>query len=265
MPADVTTGYAPVNDVELYYESHGTGGIPLILVHGGYGLTTVFAGLISQLAASRQVIAVELQGHGHTRDTGRPFTFQAFGDDLAALIGYLGLGPADLLGVSLGGGASLRCAIAHPDVVRKLIVVSFPFRRDAWYPEVRAAFDNMSSAGLAQMQQSPAYAQYAAVAPDPGGYGALIDQTGQLLRQPFDWGSEVAGLAMPVQLVFADEDSIPVAHAAEFFGLLGGGISEPGWDGSFAHRHRLAVLPGQTHYSMYDAPELAPVVASFLA
>src|SRR6201996_1761113 len=163
MPAEVTTGYAPVNGVEMYYESHGAGGVPLILVHGGYGLTTVFAGRITQLAGSRRGMRGDLQGTGHTRDSGRPFTFAAFGDDLAGLIGHLSLGQADLLGVSLGAGASLRCAIAHPDVVRKLIVVSFPARRAAWYPEVLAAFDNMSSAGLAQMQRSPVYAQYAAV------------------------------------------------------------------------------------------------------
>ena len=264
MPAEMTTGYAPVNGVEMYWESHGTGGVPLILVHGGYGVTSVFDGLRSRLPAGRRVIAVELQGHGHTRDTGRPFTYQGFGDDLAGLIRHLDLGQADLLGVSLGGGASLRCAIQHPDVIRRLIIVSFPARRSAWFPEVRAAFDQMSSAGLPQMSQGPAYAQWAMVAPDPDGFGTLMDQTGQLQRQDYDWSAEISALPMPVQLVFADEDSVPAAHAAEMFALLGGGVREPGWDGTFMHKHRLAILAGQTHYTMYDAPQLAGVVTDFL-
>jgi len=61
--------YAPVNGLQLYYEVHGSGR-PLVLLHGG--LLTIdlnFGPLLESLAASRQVIAVELQGHGHTADT----------------------------------------------------------------------------------------------------------------------------------------------------------------------------------------------------
>src|SRR6202041_2407923 len=110
----VSTGYAPVNGVQMYWESRGEGGVPLIVTHGGYGLTSVFGDLLDELSGPRQVIAIELQGHGHTRDTDRAFRWESFGDDIAALIGHLELGQADLLGYSLGGSASLRCAIQHP-------------------------------------------------------------------------------------------------------------------------------------------------------
>jgi pimeloyl-ACP methyl ester carboxylesterase len=146
MPGQAASGYAPVNGVDMYWESRGGDGVPLIVTHGGFGLISMFADLLDQLAAKRRVIAIELQGHGHTRDTTRPFRYESFGDDIAALIEYLGLRQADLLGYSLGGSASLRCTIQHPESVRRLAAVSIPYRRDGWFPEVLAEMDQMSSA-----------------------------------------------------------------------------------------------------------------------
>ena len=259
------TGYAPVSGVDVYWESHGQGGVPLIMVHGGFGLASMFGDVLGELAGQRRVIAIELQGHGHTRDTGRPFSYEAFGDDIAGVIEHLGLGQADLLGCSLGGGASLRAAIQHPGLLRRLVLVSAPCRRDGWLPDVRAGFDRMSSALFGQMRQSPMYHQWCAVAPDRDAFPALMDKTGDLLRQPYDWSDEVRALAIPALLAYGDSDSVPPAHAAEFFALLGGGLADPGWDGPPATSSRLAILPGTTHYSIFTAPALAAVVADFLA
>ena len=129
--AEPTTGYAPVNGTNVYWESRGAEGTPLIVVHGGYGLTTMFGDVLDLLARQRQVVAIELRGHGHTRDIPGPFTWEGLGDDIAGVAAHLGFGQADLLGWSLGGGAALRCAIQHPALVRKLVVVSAPCRRDA--------------------------------------------------------------------------------------------------------------------------------------
>ena len=112
-------GYAAVDGMELYWESFGSGGTPLIVVHGGFGLISMFGALIDELAERRRVLAVELQGHGHTRDIDRPFSYEAFGDDVAGVIEQLGLERVDLLGYSLGAGCSLRAAIQHPDRVRR--------------------------------------------------------------------------------------------------------------------------------------------------
>jgi pimeloyl-ACP methyl ester carboxylesterase len=261
----VTTGYAPVSGVSMYWESRGEGGVPLILVHGGYGWIGTFGSLLADLSADRQVIGIELRGHGHTADTGQPFTWAALADDIAALIAHLGLGQADLLGQSLGGIASLRCAIAHPDLVRRLVVVSAPHRRDGWLPEIRAAFDQMSRATLLDvLGPSPVGEAYRAAAPDPGGLPELIDKTGALLREPFDWSAEVRGLALPVLLVYGDADSIPPASAAEFFALLGGGQRDPLPGGPLPVDSRLAILPGITHYSILDAPQLPGIIDGFL-
>jgi pimeloyl-ACP methyl ester carboxylesterase len=259
------TAYAPVNGVEMYYESRGAGGVPLVVVHGGFGMTTMFGGLLDTLAAQRRVVAVELQGHGHTRDIDRAFSFESFGDDIAALIAHLGVAEADLLGVSLGAGASLRCAIQHPARVRRLVAVSFPFRRDGWFPEVLVGMSHVGAGMFEQMRRSSMYEQWLEVAPDTGAFPALMDKTGALLARPYDWTEEISRLTPRTMLVYADADSIPPSHAAEFFALLGGGLRDAGWDGAGAGSARLSILAGLTHYDIADAPALAAAVSPFLA
>ncbi len=216
------------------------------------------------LATGRQVIAVDLQAHGRTGDVERPIRYELMGDDIAALIRYLGLPMADVMGFSLGGGAALRTAIQHPDVVRKLVVISFPFRRDGWYPEILAAMNQMSGAAAEGMKPSPMYQTYRAVAPKPDDFPKLLDKMSDLLRQEYDWSAGVAAIEAPAMLIYADADSIPTSHVAAFFELLGGSQTDAGWDGSKMPRARLAILPGSTHYNVHQSPLLAPVVMPFL-
>jgi pimeloyl-ACP methyl ester carboxylesterase len=260
----VEEGYAPVNGVHMYWRSLGEGGTPLVVVHGGFGVVDMFGDLLDQLAQGRRVIAVELQGHGHTADIDRPFSYEAFGEDLADLVDHLGLGRADLLGYSLGAGSCLRAAIQHPERVRRLAVVSTPFRRDGWYPGVLEGMAQVGSGLFDQMKMSPMYEAYAAVAPDVDAFPRLMDRTGALLRQPYDWTEEVSDLTVPTLLVYGDADSIPPSHSAEFFALLGGGLHDAGWDGAQRPPGQLAILPGRTHYDIFAAPELPAVVTAFL-
>jgi pimeloyl-ACP methyl ester carboxylesterase len=265
MPQAVTTGYAPAGGTDVYWESRGQGGTPLIVVHGGFGMASMFGGLLDGWASQRQVIAIELRGHGHSRDTGEPFSFEGFGDDIAAVAGHLGLTQIDLLGDSLGGGACLRAAIQHPGLLRRLVIVSAPCRRDGWFPGVLAGMAQVGRAGFDQMKQTPMYRAWAEVAPDAGAFPDLMDKTGDLLRRPYDWTGEVSQLTMPTLLVYADADSIPAAHAAEFYALLGGGLRDAGWDGSQAGSARLAILPGLTHYNIFASPQLGAVVEEFIS
>src|SRR2546422_5831808 len=137
--------YADVNGIKLYYETLGTCR-PLILLHGGLGAIEMFGPNLPPLAKGRQVIAVDLQGHGRTADIDRPLSVQLMADDIAALIKHLGLASADVMGYSLGGGVALQTAIRHPEVVRKLVVVSTPFRRDAFYPDILAQQGQVTAA-----------------------------------------------------------------------------------------------------------------------
>ena len=256
-------GYAQVNGLRLWYESYGTGR-PLVLLHGGYGSTAMFAPIVPALAERRRVVAVDLQGHGRTADVDRPLRYETMADDIAALLGHLDLSTADLLGYSLGGGVALRTAIQHPALVRRLVLVSTPCRSAGWYPEVLAAMAAQDERTGERMRGTPPHLLYERVAPRPQDWPRLWAKSGDLLRRDYDWSAEVARLSMPTMLVFADADSIPTSHAAEFYGLLGGGHRDAGWDGTDRPAARLAVLPGHTHYDIVGAPALPTAVLSFL-
>ena len=260
----VRKDFAPVNGLNLYFEIHGAGR-PLVLLHGGLGGAGVmFGDLIPRLADGRQVIGVDLQAHAHTADIDRPFSWEGFAEDIAGLIRYLGLERADLMGYSLGGGVALRTALSHPEVTRRLVLVSAPCRRRGWYPEVLEGMAAMTAEAAGGMAGSPLHAAYVRVAPRPEDWPVLVAKTGELLQREYDWCGELAGIRMPVMIVVGDADSIPPAHAVEMFALLGGGKGDAGWDGSRRPESRLAILPGTTHYNSFASPLLAPAVISFL-
>jgi len=255
--------YANVNGLKMYYEIHGKGQ-PLILLHGGLGVIGMFEQLLPSLAENRQIVAVELQGHGHTGDIDRPLSFEHMADDVAALIKHLGFEKADILGYSLGGGVALQTAIRHPEVVRKLAVVSATFKRDGWYPEVLAGMASMTAEAAKAWVGSPMHQAYVSVAPKPEDWPTLAAKLGDLLRQDYDWSAGVAAIKGPTMIVVGDADAVRTAHAVEFFELLGGGKTDAGWDGSGMSNARLAILPATTHYNIFSSPALASTVTPFL-
>ena len=246
----VEHGYAPVNGLEMYYEIHGEGE-PLILLHGGFGSSGMFYALMPQLARNRQVIAVDLQGHGRTADIDRPIRFEHLGDDVAALIRHFDFERVDVMGYSMGGGAALRAAIQHPDVVKRLVVVSAPFSRDGFYPELLDAQAGVNAAAADQFEETPMYQHYVSVAPEPDRFPLLLDKMGALMSRDYDWSDEIRALDLPILLVYADADAFPTAHMARFYELLGGGQRDAGWDGSQRPTAHLAILPGLTHYDIF--------------
>jgi pimeloyl-ACP methyl ester carboxylesterase len=254
----VKSGYAPVNGLKLYYEIRGTGE-PLVLLHGGVVGITMFGPNLDLLSQNRKVIAVELQGHGHTADIDRPLGFEGMADDVAGLLKYLGIEKADVMGYSLGGGVALQTAIRHPQLVRKLVVVSAPVRHDGFYPEVLAAFAQMGPSAGEQMKQSPLAEMYPNV-----NWAQLFAKLGDLLRKDYDWSKDVAAIKAPTMLVFADADAIRPEHIIEFYGLLGGGKRDSGFDGSKRPVNQLAILPGLTHYNISSSPALGQAVIPFL-
>ena len=259
-PTDsVQTGFAPINGLKLYYEVRGAGD-PLVLLHGGVAGIVMFGPNLQELSRDRQVIAVELQGHGRTADIDRPLSYEAMADDVAALLRHLDIARADVMGLSLGAGVAMQMAFRHAPMVHRLVVVAFPCRRDGWYPGVRAQFDRMGAAAAEPMRQSPLAQLY----PDVD-WARLFAKIGDLQRRDYDWSAQVRALQSPTMLVFADADAVRPAHIVEFFGLLGGGYRDAGLDGAGRPVARLAVLPGLTHYQIGSDPALAAAVVPFLA
>jgi pimeloyl-ACP methyl ester carboxylesterase len=255
--------HADVNGLSLHYEEHGSGE-PLILLHGGIGAGEMFGAIMPELSAGRRVITVDLQGHGGTADIDRPLRADLMADDIAALIEHPGPGPADVMGYSLGGMVALRTAIQHPARVRRLVLLSIAFRRDGSHPEVVAAMDQMSPAAAEALRQSPLYEQYSRLAPRVEDWPVLIAKISAALKVDYDWTAEIARITAQTMLVYADADSVRPDHVVEFYGLLGGGLRDAGWDNSARPDAQLAILPGRTHYDIYMAPALAPTVVGFL-
>ncbi|GGG79352.1 alpha/beta fold hydrolase [Edaphobacter dinghuensis] len=256
------SGFAPVNGLQMYYEIHGDGE-PLVLLHGGVQASEAFGPNLPALAKSRQVIAVHLQGHGHTKDIDRPLRFESMADDIAALIAYLKLGKTDLLGYSLGGGVALQTVIRHPASVKRLIVVSASMAQDASYPEVNAAFDQMGlhAAQIAQnIKGSPLGKLYPEV-----NWESLLRKIGEMESQNFDWSAQVKQIQSPTELIFADADSIRPEHIVVFYEALGGGKRDAGLDGSLRSVARLGIVPGATHYNILSTIMVAEMVQPFLA
>jgi pimeloyl-ACP methyl ester carboxylesterase len=255
--------YADVNDLSVYYEEHGDGD-PLILLHGAFGCGELFGPVLPELAKNRRVITVDLQGHGRTADIDRPLRAETLADDVAGVIRHLGLAQADVMGFSLGAGVALRVAIQHPGLVRRLVIVSQPARRNGWYPEILVAFEQMGRHLADSFRQTQMYEVYCRVAPDAGNFPVLLDKVGDAVRQDYDWSAEIPAITAPVMLVYGDADSVLPAHIVEFYALLGGGLKDASWDGSARAAARLAILPDRIHTDISTAPELAAAVIPFL-
>ena len=262
-----TSGYAPVNGVEIYYELHGSGK-PLVLLHGGYGAIEMFGPVLTALAEGRQVIGVDLQAHGRTLPFDRPMTFEAMATDVAELIKWLGYDKSDVMGYSMGGATALRLAIDHPEVVGRLVLTSVPYSFAGWHDYNQQGMKGIASNPAAAeegMKQTPMYQMYTQLMPDAeANWPKTIAQTASLVGKEYDWSTEVKAMAMPTMIVAGDWDGVRISAATAFFELLGGGKQDAGWDGSGMNKNRFAVIPGATHYTIFMDPRLATTAAGFL-
>jgi pimeloyl-ACP methyl ester carboxylesterase len=257
-------GYAPVNGLEMYYEIHGSGH-PLVLLHGAYMTTDMMGPLLSGLAETRQVIAVEQQGHGRTADVDRPITYEQMADDTAALLEHLEIARADVVGYSMGGATALQLAIRHPALVRKLVVASATFRSDGMPAEALEMFPSNTPELFAG---SPIEEAYLRLAPNPGDFPKLVQKITALDTTDFAWpDDDIRGIAAPTLIVLGDSDGVRLEHAVEMFRLRGGGVMG---DLSGMPASQLAVLPGTSHFvppgsGLLDrAPWLLAMIPPFL-
>jgi pimeloyl-ACP methyl ester carboxylesterase len=262
-PAPKPSGRVPIKGVDYYYEVHGKGE-PLLLLHGGLGSIDMFKPTMPTFSKGRQVVAVDLQGHGRTTLGSRPVRCDAIADDIDTLLQQLGYAQVDVLGYSFGGCVALRLAIQHPERVRRLVLVSTPFANDGWYPEMVAQQRQVGAAMAPMMAETPMYKTYKAVAPKPDDFPHLLDALGDFMRQKYDWSGDVAKLKMPIMLVYGDADMVRPEHEIRFYQLLGGGLKDAGWNRENMPKNRLAILPGLTHYEMFASPKMAGAALPFL-
>jgi pimeloyl-ACP methyl ester carboxylesterase len=222
-----SSGFAPVNGLEMYYEVHGKG-LPLVLIHGGGStIQTSFGRVLHSLAKERQVIAVELQGHGHTPDINRPETFEQDADDIAVLLKYLKIENADFFGFSNGGHTTIQIAIHYPNLVRKIILGSTSFKKDGMYPQFWESLNNATLNDMPQLLKDA----YKKVAPDPTDLSKMFEKDKKRMVEFKDWKAEdIHSIDAPALILNGDEDVVRPEHAVEIFRLL--------------PHAQLAILPG---------------------
>lgn len=241
----VKKGYAPVNGIQLYYEVYGEGK-PLILIHGAfYTIAMNWEQLLPQLSKTRKVIAIEMQGHGHTPYSERKLDIVSLASDVEKLMDHLGIDSADVAGYSMGGSVAYQFAVQSPKRLRKLVIISSTYKTEGWLPIVNAAIDNFQPE---LFDDSPLKEIYYAAAPDKTKWKPFLKQMFEFCKESFNIGdSNIAKITAPVLIIVGDNDGTDKMELIKTYQLLGGGITA---DMEPMPKSRLAIVPGQGHVSL---------------
>jgi pimeloyl-ACP methyl ester carboxylesterase len=255
------TGYAPVHGLKMYYEIHGSGE-PVVLLHGAFmAITGEWNDWINELAKTRKVIAVEMQGHGRTADIKRDMTVENLSDDVAGLLDFLKIERADVVGYSLGGCVALQTAVRHPEKVRKVVSISAWIRSDGWVKEARDFWPNFT---WEMMKGTPAEVGYKKLNPNPNGFPDFFNHLKATAMRPYDIGADkFKATKAPMFFIHGDADGVRMEHIAEMYALKGGGNVH----GDMGPRpeSRLAILPNTTHVTLMNRMAIiVPMINEFL-
>ena len=255
-----TTGYAPVNGLKMYYEIHGSGE-PVVLLHGAFmAISGDWNNWINELAKTRKVIAIDMQGHGRTADIKRDITYENLADDISGLLDYLKIERADLVGYSLGAGAAIECAIRHPEKVRKVVSISAPYARDGWVKEANDFWPNFK---LEMMKGTPAETEREKLNPVPGSFPDFFNHIKAAAMRPYDFGADnLKATKAPFFFIHGDADGVRLDHIAEMYRLKGGDLHG---DMRPHPESRLAILPNTTHVTLMERmTAIVPMINDFL-
>ncbi|HET9416497.1 MAG TPA: alpha/beta fold hydrolase [Candidatus Limnocylindria bacterium] len=254
-------GYAQLGDLRMYYELHGSGGTPLLVLHGGlFNIDLQFGELLPGLAAARRVIATDFQGHGRTNDIDRPLRTVDLAADVIGLLDHLGVLTVDVFGFSVGGAVALHLAISHPDRVRKAVISSVSFHPDGDRPQDAEAGGAMT---VDMIAGTPMEQEYVAKSPHPARLQTLLDKLGSYDDGATGWSDdEIRGIAAPTLITVGDCDAVRLEHAVRFLQLRGGDVNG---DLVGVPASQLAVFPGTTHFfGLARTTLVLDVVTTFL-
>ncbi|MGN6292428.1 MAG: alpha/beta fold hydrolase [Chitinophagaceae bacterium] len=239
------SGYAPANGIKVYYEVYGEGR-PIVLLHGAFMTIDLNWGqLIPELSKTRKVIAIELQGHGHTQFSDRKLSHATLARDVEGVMDYLKIDSADVVGYSFGGAIAYQFAIQSPKRLRKLVIISATYKSNGWLPQINSAFKTMKPDLFAN---SPMKAAYDAVAPDKTKWTKFLEQMIAFAAVPYDLGdSNISKISAPVLIISGDNDGMDKIELIKTYQLLGGGVAA---DLGQMPKSQLAVVPSQGHVSL---------------
>ena len=239
------SGYAPVNGIKVYYEVYGEGK-PIVLLHGAfYTIEMNWGQLIPELSKTRKVIAIEMQGHGHTPFSDRELSITTLASDVEKVMDYLKIDSADVAGFSMGGSVAYQFAVQSPKRLRKLVIISSTYKTDGWLPVVNTGFKDFKPEFF---DNTPIKAAYDAVAPDKTKWTKFLKQMFDFAEVPFNVGdSNIAKITADVLIISGDNDGLDKIELMKTYKLLGGGVSA---DLQPMPKSQLAIVPSQGHVSL---------------
>ncbi|MFN1217168.1 alpha/beta fold hydrolase [Chryseobacterium kwangjuense] len=239
------SGYAPVNGIKVYYEVYGKGD-PVILLHGAfYTIDMNWGELIPELSKTRKVIAIEMQGHGHSPFSERKLSINTLASDVEKVMDYLKIERADVAGYSMGGSVAYQFAVQSPKRLRKLVIISSTYKTEGWLPAVNNAFKDFKPEFF---DNTPLKTGYDAVAPDKTKWKPFLMQMFDFSHVPFNVGdSNISKISAPVLLIAGDNDGLDKIELMKTYQLLGGGVTA---DLGPMPKSQLAIVPGQGHVSL---------------
>jgi pimeloyl-ACP methyl ester carboxylesterase len=239
------SGFAPVNGIKVYYEVYGEGR-PIVLLHGAfYTIDMNWGQLIPELSKTRKVIAIEMQGHGHTPFSDRKMSITGLAKDVEGVMDYLKIDSADLAGFSMGGSVAYQFAVQYPKRLRKLVIISSTYKTSGWLPVINSGFKDFKPEFF---DNTPIKAAYDAVAPDKTKWTKFLKQMFDFAEEPFNVGdANIAKIAAPVLIISGDNDGLDKIELAKTYKLLGGGVSA---DLQPMPKSQLAIVPSQGHVSL---------------
>ena len=240
-----SSGYAPVNGIKVYYEVYGEGR-PIVLLHGAfYTIEMNWGPLIPELSKTRKVIAIEMQGHGHTPFSDRKLSINTLASDVEGVMDYLKIDSADVAGYSMGGSVAYQFAVQSPRRLRKLVIISSTYKSGGWLPIVNGGFKNLKPEFF---DNTPIKAAYDAVAPDKTKWTKFLEQMFAFAGVPFNVGdSNISKISAPVLIISGDNDGLDKIELAKTYNLLGAGVSA---DLGPMPKSHLAIVPSQGHVSL---------------
>ena len=256
-----SSGYAPVNGSKVYYEVYGAGD-PIVLLHGAYmTINSNWSELIPVLSKTRKVIALELDGHGHTPLSQRPYSYQTLASDVAAVLKHLKIDSADMLGFSYGGTVAYQFAIDHPAMTKKLIIISSTYKSDGW---LDIMYNMLAGIKTDAFDNTPIRSEYIKVAPDTSNWHKFIATMLKFSAEKFNLGDDkIKNIKAPVLLIMGDNVGTDKKVLAETYSLLGGNVFG---DVVGIPKSQLAILPAKGHGTLImDTQAIAALVSSFLA
>jgi pimeloyl-ACP methyl ester carboxylesterase len=255
-----SSGYAPVNGIKVYYEIYGEGK-PLVLLHGAFSTIEMnWSQLIPELSKTRKIIAIEMQGHGHTPYSDRTFSISNLANDVVGIMDYLKIDNADIAGYSMGGTVAYQFAIQNPKRLGKLVIISSTYKSSGWLPIVTSGFKNFKPEFF---DNTPLHTGYDAVAPDKTKWRNFVEQMLVFVQQPFNMGdSNIAKITAPVLIISGDNDGLDKIELAKTYKLLGGDVSA---DMQPMPKSQLAIVPSRAHVSlMMDTKTILKYMEDFL-